>query len=60
MADAFTPGRLTDRYRGQRPVGSGLGLALVAALVGRMGGSVSASAAPEGGVAFTVVLPVAP
>ena len=60
MADAFTPGRLTERYRGQRPVGSGLGLALVAALVGRMGGSVSASAAPEGGVAFTVVLPAAP
>jgi two-component system OmpR family sensor kinase len=60
MADAFTPGRLTERYRGQRPVGSGLGLALVAALVGRMGGSVAASAAPEGGVAFTVVLPVAP
>jgi two-component system, OmpR family, sensor kinase len=57
MTDAFTPGRLTERYRGERPVGSGLGLALVAGLVQRMGGSVSAGPAPEGGVAFTVVLP---
>jgi two-component system sensor histidine kinase BaeS len=57
MAEAFSPGRLTERYRGQRPVGSGLGLALVAGLVSRMGGSVAATAAPEGGVAFTVVLP---
>ena len=32
----------------------------VSDLVARMGGSVGASAAPEGGVAFTVVLPVAP
>jgi two-component system, OmpR family, sensor kinase len=57
LAEAFTPGALTERYRGRRPVGSGLGLALVAGLVDRMGGSVTASEAPEGGVAFTVSLP---
>ena len=59
LRHAFEPGRLTERYRGDRPVGSGLGLALVAALAERMGGAVTASGAAEGGVAFTLdLLPV--
>jgi two-component system sensor histidine kinase BaeS len=57
LAVAFEPGRLTERYRGDRPVGTGLGLALVAHLARRMDGSATAAAAPEGGVAFTLLLP---
>jgi two-component system OmpR family sensor kinase len=57
LAVAFEPGRLTERYRGERPVGTGLGLALVGQLAARMGGRALAAAAPEGGVAFTVQLP---
>jgi two-component system sensor histidine kinase BaeS len=60
LAVAFEPGRLTERYRGDRPVGTGIGLALVAHLAHRMGGSAHAAVAPEGGVAFTVELPPAP
>lgn len=60
LADAFAPGALAARYRGRRAVGSGLGLALVAALTRRMGGEVEAGHAPEGGAAFTITLPVAP
>ena len=60
LGHAFEPGRLTERYRGDRPVGSGLGLALVAGLAARMGGRAVASAAPEGGAAFTVELAPAP
>jgi two-component system sensor histidine kinase BaeS len=56
---AFEPGRLTERYRGSRSVGSGLGLALVAALAERMGGRAAAATAPEGGAAFTIELPAA-
>jgi two-component system, OmpR family, sensor kinase len=59
LAHAFEPGRLTERYRGDRPVGSGLGLALVAALAERMGGRATASSAAEGGAGFTVELPPA-
>jgi two-component system, OmpR family, sensor kinase len=56
---AFRRGALHDRYRGQRPVGAGgVGLALVHGLVTRMGGSVRAEPAPEGGVCFTVCLAV--
>jgi two-component system, OmpR family, sensor kinase len=59
-AVAFRRGALHDRYRGQRPVGAGgVGLALVHGLVTRMGGSVRADPAPEGGVCFTVCLAVA-
>ena len=55
----FERGVLHDRYRGRRPVGSGgVGLALVHALVTRMGGTVRADPAPEGGACFTVAFPV--
>jgi two-component system sensor histidine kinase BaeS len=61
LAVAFQRGVLTDRYRGSRPVGSGVGLALVGELARRMGGHAQATAAPEGGVCFSITLPaVAP
>jgi signal transduction histidine kinase len=56
----FERGVLHDRYRGRRPVGSGgVGLALVQGLVVRMGATVAAAPAPEGGACFTVTFPVA-
>ena len=56
----FERGVLHDRYRGRRPVGSGgVGLALVHGLVVRMGATVAAAPAPEGGACFTVTFPVA-
>jgi two-component system sensor histidine kinase BaeS len=54
---AFERGELNRRYRGIRTVGSGLGLALAARLVGRLGGRIAAGHAPEGGAKFTVTLP---
>ncbi|TDB91571.1 HAMP domain-containing histidine kinase, partial [Micromonospora fluostatini] len=54
---AFERGALHQRYRGVRKVGSGLGLALAAGLVRRLGGDLTAGHAPEGGAAFTVHLP---
>ncbi|RIV34410.1 sensor histidine kinase [Micromonospora radicis] len=60
LAVAFERGALHQRYRGLRKVGSGLGLALAAGLVRRLGGQISAGHAPEGGAAFTVRLPAAP
>jgi two-component system sensor histidine kinase BaeS len=57
LAVAFDRGVLTERYRGARAVGSGLGLALVGELARRLGGRAEAHAAPEGGVAFAVILP---
>ncbi|SCF46912.1 sensor histidine kinase [Micromonospora mirobrigensis] len=57
LAVAFERGALHQRYRGVRKVGSGLGLALAAGLVRRLGGDVTAGHAAEGGVAFTVRLP---
>ena len=58
---AFEPGVLHERYRGSRPSGGqGLGLAIAAGLVRRMGGTIAAGTAPEGGAAFTVTLPQAP
>jgi two-component system, OmpR family, sensor kinase len=54
---AFQRGILNAKYRGRRPVGSGIGLALAHGLVTRMGGTMEASPAPEGGAAFTVILP---
>lgn len=56
----FERGVLHDRYRGRRPVGSGgVGLALVHGLVVRMGATVVAAPAPEGGACFTVTFPIA-
>jgi len=56
---AFERGVLNARYRDRRPVGSGIGLALVHGLVTRMGGALTAGPAPEGGAAFTITLPLA-
>ncbi|HET6705440.1 HAMP domain-containing sensor histidine kinase [Amycolatopsis sp.] len=55
---AFERGVLNARYRDRRPVGSGIGLALVHGLVTRMGGTLTAGPAPEGGAAFTLTFPV--
>ena len=57
MAIAFDPGALYERYRGVRPVGTGLGLALVGRLAQGLGGSARVTTAPEGGACFTVFLP---
>jgi signal transduction histidine kinase len=54
---AFERGVLHSRYHGIRPVGTGIGLALVHGLVTRMGGAIHASPGPEGGACFTVTLP---
>jgi two-component system, OmpR family, sensor kinase len=54
---AFERSVLHDRYRGVRQVGTGVGLALVAGLTSRLGGTADAGRAPEGGAAFTVRLP---
>ncbi len=55
--DAFTPGVLHDRYAGTRPVGHGLGLAIVHALLARLGGTIILTRAPEGGASFRIDLP---
>jgi two-component system sensor histidine kinase BaeS len=54
---AFQRGALNQRYRGIRKVGSGLGLALAARLVARLGGTIEAGHAAEGGARFTVAIP---
>jgi two-component system sensor histidine kinase BaeS len=56
-AVAFQRSALYERYRGVRPVGTGLGLALVYALATRLGGSASVAEAPGGGALFTIRLP---
>ena len=57
-AVVFDRGALHERYRGHRPVGAGgIGLALAHGLVTRMGGTIAAEPAPEGGACFTVCLP---
>lgn len=57
LAVAFERGALNQRYRGIRKVGSGLGLALAARLVARLGGTIEAGHAHEGGARFTVAIP---
>lgn len=59
LAVAFDRGELNRRYRGVREVGSGLGLAIVHSLVTRLGGTVTAGHAPEGGARLTIHLPLA-
>jgi signal transduction histidine kinase len=56
---AFQPGALHERYRGVRPVGTGLGLALVARLATAMGGSATVTSSPGEGTSFWVRLPLA-
>jgi two-component system sensor histidine kinase BaeS len=60
LAVAFERGALHQRYQGIRKVGSGLGLALAAGLVRRLGGRIGADHAPEGGARFTVSFPSGP
>lgn len=60
IAVAFEPGALHERYRGVRPVGTGLGLALVARLATRMGGSAAVTSTPGEGTSMWVRLPLAP
>lgn len=55
---AFERFYLHDRYRSERPVGSGLGLAVVGELVRAMGGSAVAESHPGEGATFRVSLPV--
>jgi two-component system OmpR family sensor kinase len=57
LAVAFRRSELYERYRGVRQVGTGLGLAIVHGLVTRLGGTVEAGHAHEGGARFTVRLP---
>jgi signal transduction histidine kinase len=57
LAVAFDRGALHQRYRGIRKVGSGVGLALAARLVSRLGGTIEAGHAAEGGARFTVGVP---
>jgi two-component system OmpR family sensor kinase len=57
---AFDRSALYDRYRGVRRVGTGVGLALVAGLAGRLGGRAAAGRSPEGGACFTITLPLRP
>lgn len=56
---AFERAELYRRYQGVRRVGTGLGLAIVAGLSARLGATVEAGHAPEGGARFTVRLPPA-
>jgi signal transduction histidine kinase len=58
LAVAFQRGALRQRYQATRKGGSGLGLALAAGLVRRLGGRIEAGHAPEGGARFTAWLPV--
>ncbi len=55
---AFERSALYERYRGIRQVGTGLGLAIVHRIVERLGGTVEAGHASEGGARFTIRLPL--
>ncbi len=58
-AVAFEPGALHERYRGVRPVGTGLGLALVDRLATSMNGSATVTSGAGGGTSFWIRLPLA-
>ncbi len=58
LAVAFQKSVLYERYRGERSVGTGLGLAIVAGLVERLGATIEAGHAVEGGARFTIRLPL--
>ncbi len=58
LAVVFERGALYERYKGIRKVGSGMGLALAARLVIRLGGRIQAGHAPEGGARITVQVPI--
>ncbi|GLX99197.1 HAMP domain-containing sensor histidine kinase [Herbidospora sp. NBRC 101105] len=60
VAELFQPFRRLNADRTGSADGAGLGLSIVAALVHAHGGAVRAQAQPEGGLAVTVTLPVAP
>jgi signal transduction histidine kinase len=55
---AFERSALYERYRGVRQVGTGLGLAIVHRIVERLGGTIEAGHAAEGGARFTIRLPL--
>jgi two-component system, OmpR family, sensor kinase len=57
LVDAFTRGALADRYRGTRPVGSGLGLSIARRLTERLGGTIDVDSSPGSGARFTIRLP---
>ncbi|MFL2924754.1 MAG: HAMP domain-containing histidine kinase [Acidimicrobiales bacterium] len=59
LAVAFEPGALHERYRGVRPVGTGLGLALVDRLASRMGGAAAVTSSPGVGSSFWIRIPLA-
>jgi signal transduction histidine kinase len=56
LPHAFDRFYLHDRYRSDRPVGSGLGLALVRELAEAMGGRVAVASTPGQGAAFAIDL----
>ncbi|MGH2893550.1 MAG: sensor histidine kinase [Solirubrobacteraceae bacterium] len=56
---AFERFYLYDRYRSERAVGSGLGLALVKELTAAMGGEVTAAGRQGGGAEFQIRVPTA-
>ena len=57
LAVAFQPGALYERYRGVRPVGTGLGLALVDRLALGLGGVARAENGRESGARFSITIP---
>jgi two-component system sensor histidine kinase BaeS len=60
IAVAFQRSELYRRYQAVRQVGTGLGLTIVHGLTTRLGGTVEAGHAHDGGARFTVRLPLAP
>ena len=60
VAQLFEPFRRGGQERRGHPTGHGLGLAIVRSVVAAHGGTVAASALPEGGLSVVVRLPSAP